>query len=175
MPLPVTLDVYDYDGILGLVDVAAYRQEVEWVAFDPDLVDHFTAELVAGRALVWQASPLGGADYGILLTDAPSAVESRRELRGRLTVTAGRLHVVNYTDLTIVTEEEGGDLPSAQGADWFVDVPDGEYDVTVRQLFDPEGEDLTVEGGIAFEIVLTPAEGEPVLSAPEELFRRTAP
>lgn len=161
MALPATLDVWDDDGILALVNVDTYRWSVEWVDIDPDLTSHFATEANAGRALVWRTSELGGGDYTVALVGEASPSASTREFTAPIEVTAGRLYLVNYTDLTMVADEpDGGDgpLPKRTGADWYVELDNGWYEATVRQLFDPD-QDVQGKGGPSFEIVLEPRSG----------------
>lgn len=162
------LSIYEYDGVLGLVDINAYQPEVEWTVIDPDLIDHFTAEQDAKHAFVWQTSMLGGGEFEVRFTDSATDATSFRELTGTLEVTAGKLYLVNYTDLTMASENST-ELPTKWGADWFVDLANGTYAVTVRQLFDPET-DVQAEDEVSFEIVLTPGAHE--TSPPEQLFWR---
>lgn len=170
--LPTTFDVSDEDGILALLNLQTYRAQVAWELLDPDLIDHFTAELEAGHGIIWQASTLGGGDYRIDVVSAPSAAQSLRELTGTVEVTDGRLYVVDYTDLTMAAEDDGPwRLPTKSGATWFVEVPDGTYGVTVRQLFDPE-EETEARDGASFEIVLAADEHVPNSPA-DALFWRT--
>lgn len=156
MTLPVTIDLYEYDGILALVDTAAYRSEIAWVSLEEDLVPHLAREAEAGHLIVWRTSELGGGEFRVDVVPEPTDAQSHRELTASIDVTEGRLHLVNYTDLTMASDEEQGALPFASGADWSVELENGRYEVTVRQFFDP-AIDLQADDGASFEIVLRPS------------------
>ncbi|MFE6735059.1 hypothetical protein [Microbacterium sp. NPDC057650] len=148
-----TVTILSGDGILGLLDLAAYEAEVDWDRFDPDLIDHFDRELAAGHGVVWQASPLGGDEYQVVFTDEPSGAKSHRELTAGITAIGGRLQLASYEAITAAAD--GAALPVSWEADAVVDVPAGPLAVTIRQLFDPLA--ATAAGdGPSFEIVLTP-------------------
>ncbi|MFC0625349.1 hypothetical protein [Kribbella deserti] len=166
-----TLDIHDDDGILALVDLASYQQEVDWVLLDPDLIDHFERELQAGHAIVWQTSPLGGGEFEITFVDEASDAPSHRELTGQIDVTDNKLYLVNYTDLTSAADGLGR-LPGPMATDWFVEVPNGSYAVTIRQLFDPASA-LQADDGPSFEIVIA-AGATATATGTDDLFWRAA-
>lgn len=71
-----------------------------------------------------------------------------------------RLHLLNYTDLTMAAADPEVQLPMRLGEQWFVELDPGPYEITVRQLFDPEV-DLSAETGPSFEIVWALNAGTP--------------
>jgi hypothetical protein len=160
MSMDTTMTVWEYDGILALLDLATYTQEKAWVALDPDLIDHFEAERAVGRAFVWQTSELGGAEYRVDVRSTASSRDAIRELNSGITVTDGVLHLVNYTDITTAAEDPGR-LPDRLSEEWRIELENGEYTIRVRQFFDPTSEVSAEDGEASFELVITPGAPDP--------------
>ena len=85
--------------------------------------------------------------------EAPSAEQSFREFSHEIEVTNGRLYLVDYTDLTMVTQFEDDTLPREDHADQYIELENGMYLVTVRQMFDPDAPERYDMEALVFEII----------------------
>ena len=120
----------DEDGFLSLVDASAYRGFVDedWT-FDT-LTAHLMSEARAEHAIVLHP----GADFDgsvVRFGDAPR----RRVMRshaGILAVSQGRIHLCDYTALTMAAQFSD-DSPVTPQTPW-IDIPNGRYLVTVREV-----------------------------------------
>ncbi len=154
----------DDDGLLALVDPAAYPGFVaeDWQA--DALLAHFLTHMRQGSLLVWGTDPNGGS-WTVDGRTGPSTQPAFRELTFPLRVTAGALYLTSYGDLTMAAQFRDERLPSAQNAALRLALPNGSYALTVRQLYDLTSYDDYPPQGPHFELIARPvpagAVGEP--------------
>ena len=60
------------------------------------------------------------------------------EFTKTITVTNGQLFLTNYEDLTMAAQFSDEKIPAKHNAELFIELDNGEYEITVRQLSDPE-------------------------------------
>jgi hypothetical protein len=131
------LGIYDEDGFIALVNADKYHTFVDRDWELDQLMDHFVAEMNRENIVIWQTCP-GGGFWKVRVTDQAGDQESFREFEKTINVTAGRLYLTNYTDLTMAAQFETDKIPAKLHEDLFVELPNGSYSVCVRQLFDEE-------------------------------------
>lgn len=158
VPRLTIIEVFDEHGILMLVDPR----------FIPDIPTDDVAETMTHleklardqHAVVWSTGTRAYGEWTLQIVTAPTPDPAFRELSATIEVTQGVLAVMSHEDLT----QEGGDP-------WFSRylLPDGLYDVTIRQLFDPAKVDGNPPTGV-FDIVIRPG----TITPPRlrDLFRR---
>jgi hypothetical protein len=151
------LEIYDEDGFIALVDADKYHTFVDrdW-EFD-QLMDHFVTEMNKDTFIIWQTYP-GGGLWKVRITDQAGDQKAFREFEKTINVTAGRLYLTNYTDLTMAAQFESDKIPANKAEHLFVELPNGSYTVWVRQLFDEETygkeENDEKEAEVTHEIVI---------------------
>ena len=146
--------VYDEDGFLSLVNTDQYQTFVDEDWSFEQLFEHFVAEMNSRNIIVWQTSSDGGGEWTVEVLDKPTDKPAFRSFAKTIEVSNGTLYLVNYTDLTMAAQFDDITLPKKENADWKITLPNGRYEVTVRQIFDPneleEDADQT-----AFEIIIS--------------------
>lgn len=154
------LKIIDDDGFIALVNSANYQSFVDdgW-QFD-QLMSHFVDQMNQGNIIVWQTSNDGGGNWSVSVQKQPSSTHAFRQFEQIINVTAGQLFLTNYTDLTMAAQFSDASIPATHNADLKIELENGLYKVTVRQLFYPDNYlehfDTESEENVSFEIVITP-------------------
>jgi len=150
-------NVYDEDGLFSIVNVQQYKKYVneDWTL--DQLFAHFVNEMNAQHMIIWQANDDGG-DWTIEVSEQPTAKLCFRSFSKTIEVTNNELYLVNYTDLTMAAQFDDVTLPAKENADWKINLDNGIYTVTVRQMFDPKDYNSNTTDSTAFEIVFHKAQ-----------------
>lgn len=147
--------LFDDDGIIGIANAQSYTSFVhnEWDI--EQLKSHFISEMNKNNLIVWQANNSGGGDWYIEILTEPSPTKSFREFSKSIKVTNGNLHIVSYTDLSMAAQFEDEILPSPQNESLVYHLPNGDYNLVIRQMFNPENEMGFEFSETAFEIIVS--------------------
>jgi len=154
------LNIIDDDGFIALVNGANYQSFVDedW-QFD-QLMAHFVNQTNEGNIVVWQTSNDGGGDWLVLFQEQASGTPAFRQFEQLIHVTSGELFLTNYSDLSMAAQFSDTSIPAAHNADLKIELENGWYKLTVRQLFDPDNcmqhFDSEIAENISFEIIITP-------------------
>ena len=155
------LNVIDDDGFIALVNSANYKSFVDedW-QFD-QLMAHFVDQINKGNLVVWQTSNDGGGDWLVSFREQASGTPAFRQFEQLINVTSGELFLTNYSDLTMAAQFSNASIPAAYNADLKIELENGWYKLTVRQLFDPDNclqhFDNEMGENISFEIIIAPS------------------
>jgi hypothetical protein len=156
------ISIDDEDGIIAIVNAARYFGFV-----DPDwelqqLKQHFISEMNNNNLIVWRTNIYGGT-WNIEMRERPSAEKAFRQFEKTISVTRGELYIASYTDLTMAAQFEEERIPSTVNADVRIEIANGEYNFTVRQMFDPAEYDESLSedavddsSRVHFEIITLP-------------------
>lgn len=168
---PVSLEVWEEDGILGIVDPDRYRASLPGWDF-ASLSTHFEKESVAGRGAFWVAEPActqtsssdccdntscGSTAFGAYTIEVRSTASDRRSVRESehiVRASKGRLRAVGYSTLTMAADSTIKRLEEDPDAD--IPAPAGRLLLRIRQLAARAHADDDVAESIPIEIVLEP-------------------
>ena len=150
--------ISDGSGFLAIVNDDTYKSFLyeNWEL--PQLMNHFIFEMNKSALIFWATG--SQEEWTVALLEKPSAKKSFRAFTKSITVTNEKLYLTNYEDLTMAAQFKDEKVPAAHNADWIIKLDNGIYDMTIRQLFDPEDFDYEAEGKINFEIVIQKAHQE---------------
>jgi hypothetical protein len=153
------LEIIDDDGFIALVNSANYQGFVDndW-KFD-QLMTHFVDQMNAGNIVIWQASNDGGGNWLVSFQKQPSSAQAFRHFNHFINVTTGELFLTSYSDLTMAAQFSDASVPAAHNTDLKIELENGWYKLTVRQLFNPDNYlqhfNTGAEENISFEIIIT--------------------
>jgi hypothetical protein len=121
--------------LLAVVDLAAYRSFVapDWTL--DAIREHFAAEVARGAMLAWGTGAPG--NWRVEVTRERGPQGGFRECAGRVRVTADRLYLTSYDELTVAAQFRDVCLPRPGTEEWAVAVEPGWYDCRVVQLYNP--------------------------------------
>ena len=145
--------IIDNDGFLALVDTSKYSSYLteDWDL--NELLDHFVGQMNKGNFLIWRTGYEGG-EWNVDMVSKPSDKKSFREFKSLIEVTNGILYLTEYSDLTMAASYSDQRIPSKHNSDVFFELENGIYDITIRQLFNPDIDDEGMEEKTNFEIVI---------------------
>ena len=145
--------VTDDSGFLAIVNSSAYKSFVseDWQL--NELFKHFVFEMNEGHILIWSTSVEG--EWNILVSTARSSNEAVKEFTGEINVTDGKLCLINYEDLTMAAQVPTEKIPQEHNSDKIVYVDNGNYIVTVREIFNDRYNEKGNDNITNYEIVLT--------------------
>lgn len=147
------LKIYDEDGFLSIVNTDRYGTFVDEDWTLEQLFAHLVSEMNKLNCVVWQTDRNGGDLWTVEILETPSDESSFREFSHEIEVTDGRLYFVDYNDLTMVAQFEDDTLPVKENADRFIELENGLYQITVRQMFDPDSPERYEMEELVFEII----------------------
>lgn len=147
------LKIYDEDGFLSIVNTDRYSTFVDEDWSLDELFAHFVSEMNKLNCIVWQTDRHGGDLWTLKILEVPSDEPSFREFNHEIDVTSRRLYLVDYIDLTMVAQFEDDTLPVKENADRFIELENGLYQITVRQMFDPDSSERYEMEELVFEII----------------------
>jgi hypothetical protein len=147
--------ITDDSGFLAIINADRYKSFVneDWEL--NELMDRFIAEMNQDNLIIW-ATGLENL-WTVDVLPAPSGNPAFREFTKTIEVTAGRLYLTNYEDITMAAQFADEKLPSKHQQDKYIGLPNGRYSLTIRQLYDPAYIDPDVEIATHFEIIACPA------------------
>ena len=155
------LKINDDDGFIGLLNAATYKSFVDddW-QFD-QLMTHFVDQMNVGNIIIWQTNNSDGGNWLLSFQEQPSGISPFRQFDQFINVTVGELFLTNYSDLTMAAQFSDVSIPEAHNADLKIELENGWYKITVRQLFDPDNDlqyfDNETGENVSFEIIITPS------------------
>lgn len=147
-------EVYDEDGLFSIVNTDIYKTFVDEDWNLDQLLEHLVAEMNNQSIIIWQINGNGGGKWNIDVLDQPTTKPAFRSFSKSIEVTNGELHLVNYTDLTMAAQFDDVTLPAKENADWKIALPNGIYQITVRQMFDPADHNVEPTNSTDFEIII---------------------
>ncbi len=152
------LNITDDSGFLALVNSAAYRSFVDEDWELSQLMKHFIDEMNNRNIIFWSTGAQN--EWTVSFADRSSGKQAFREFTSAIEVTDGKLYLTNYEDLTMSAQFEDTKIPADHNSDLMVRIENGHYDLTVRQMFDPEDNDDNddEDGKVNFEIVIQKTE-----------------
>lgn len=158
MNLNSTLEIFDEDGFIAIVDTNLYHTFVheDWEL--DQLFEHFVNEMNKDSIIVWSTNP-GGGLWKVKFLNIPSTNKAYRQFDKNIKVTNGKLFLTDYTDLTMVAQFADEQIPSIHNSNLFIPLDNGRYSVTVRQMFDPNDFDYQ-SSDYAFEIIIKQTSNE---------------
>lgn len=146
--------IYDEDGFIALVNAATYQSFVDEDWNLEQLMAHFATEMGQHHLVVWQTSNMGGGVWNVTFLDAPSTTHAYREFTDTITVTDGKLYLTDYTDLTMAAQFRDERIPSINNEELKVPLANGDYNITIRQMVDPDNVNADEFHAPHFEVVL---------------------
>lgn len=148
--------IFAEDAVIAVVNAQQYKTFVDndWTL--SQLLSHFIDEMNKNNLVIWQTDNTGGGDWRVAYLNSPSVKTAYREFTKSITVTAGELYLVSYTDLTMAAQFEEEKLPSEENASLCYKLPSGNYNLQVRQMFNPDTMGDLGDDDIAFEVVVSP-------------------
>ena len=157
------LKITDDDGFIALVNSATYQSFVDedW-QFD-QLISHFVNQMNQRNLIIWQTNDNGGGDWLVSFQEQQSTNRAFREFSQLINVTDGALYLTNYSDLTMAAQFSDSPIPAVHSADLKIELENGVYKFSVRQVVNPHDldQDFETDGdeSISFEIVIEPGTG----------------
>lgn len=128
-------EIPDDSGFLGIVNAGAYEAFVAEDWEFSQIEERIISEGKLGHLLFWAT----GSEnmWPVTVTDEPISKNEFRSFKGRIRVTSGVLHLVNFEALTMAAQFENETLPPSHLESENVALENGVYEATVRQLDDP--------------------------------------
>ena len=144
----------DDSGFLALVNAYTYKSFVSRNWTFSQLLNHFVREMNNDHLIIWSTGSENS--WTVCFVEQPSEKSSFREFTKTMEVTDQKLFLTNYEDLTMAAQFEQEAIPAKHNAHLFIELDNGIYELTVRQLVDPQDSNYTLECNIGFEIVIRP-------------------
>lgn len=154
MLVPATFRITDDSGFLAIVNADQYNSFVgkEWEF--SQLLNHFIEEMNNDHLITW-ATGLEN-EWTVDFLNEFTNNRAFREFSKTITVTNGQLFLTNYEDLTMAAQFADEKIPASHNSNLFIELTNGEYELTVRQLFDPADYEYD-EANMSFEIIVQKA------------------
>lgn len=152
------LKISDDSGFLAIVNSDSYKSFVDEDWQLNQLMEHLVDEMNNMNIIFWATGYQ--SNWTVYFVDKPDNKKAFREFTSTIKVTDGKLHLTNYDDLTMFAQFEDTKIPAEHNSDLIIKLENGLYNLTIRQLFDPEDYDYEPDGKINFEIVMQKTEKE---------------
>ena len=159
MTILATLAISDDSGFLAIVNADEYKSFVDSQWELPQLLNHFVDEMNKDNLIIWATGCEN--DWTVMFLDKPSEEVASREFSKTIRVTNRKLFLTNYEDLTIAAQFQEEKIPQRHNAQLCIDLANGNYNFTVRQLFIPEERGYVAEGSVGFEVVIRAVADKP--------------
>ena len=160
------LKVTDDSGFLAIVNSDTYNSFVDEDWELSQLMNHFISEMNNHSILFWATGSEN--EWTVSFVGKASSKKSFREFTSTIQVTSGKLYLTNYEDLTMSAQFEDTKIPAKHNSDLIIKLENGLYNLTIRQLFDPD--DYEAEGKVNFEVVMQKTETETETEKIEKIF-----
>jgi hypothetical protein len=147
--------ITDDSGFMAIVNSEKYVSFVDENWELPQLLDHFIEEMNKDALIIWSTGIEG--EWNVRFSDKPYSEKSFREFSKTINITNGQLFLANYEDLTMAAQFADDKIPAEHNSNLSVKLPNGKYELTIRQMFDPEDHDYDPEGKINFEVIVKSA------------------
>lgn len=149
---PITLKVTDDSGLMAIVNAEKYNSFVDADWQLTELMQRFVDEMNNYNLIIWSTGLEN--NWIVNFMDEPSDNKAFREFSKAIEVTDGQLYLTNYEDLSYVAQFEDEILPRRHNNDLFIKLDNGEYMLTIRQMFDPDDYDYETDENVGFEIIV---------------------
>lgn len=146
------LSITDDSGFLAIVNASLYTSFIDEDWELTELFNHFVSEMNKDSVIVWATGSEN--EWTLAITDKASGKKAFRQFSKSIFVTDEKLYLTNYEDLTNAAQFEDVGLPAKHNSGLVIPLENGLYNVTVRQMFDPENDDYNAKGKVNFEIVI---------------------
>ncbi len=144
--------ITDDSGFLAIANSDNYNSYVDENWDLPQLINRFVDEMNKETLIIWATGSSG--EWTVLFADKVSNKKAFREFSKTINVTDGKLCLTNYEDLTMAAQYDDNKIPAEHNSDLTIKLDNGQYNFTVRQMFDPEDYDYDPDGKINFEIIM---------------------
>lgn len=149
--------ISDDSGFMGLVNVDKYRPFIKEDWNFSDLRERIIQEMNLCNLLFWSTGQEGL--WNVRITNQKTDDKPFRTTQGLIKVTSEKLFLTNYEDLSMAAQYEDEKLPQKHNSDLGLLLENGNYNVTISQLFDPENL-IHDADQLHFEIFLDKGTGE---------------
>lgn len=151
-------EITDDAGFLGLVNANLYRSFIDedW-EFD-QLKERIIQESNKGHLLFWGTEVPN--TWTVRVCSTPVADKEIKSFEGKINVTKSKLYLLNYETISIAAQFDDKHLSEDDLKDYCIPLENGVYSVTIRQLLDPEEDDIREEA-LGFELVLQKISNSP--------------
>ena len=154
MNFSTPLTITDDSGFLAIVNSDKYQSFVDSDWELHQLFSRFVDEMNNGNLIIWATGYEN--EWTVIFLDKPSDHVAFREFSKSIHVTNGKLFLTNYEDLTIAAQFQEEKIPQEGNAELCINLGNGKYDFTIRQLFDPDDNDYVAQEKTNFEIIIQP-------------------
>ena len=154
MNFPTRLTITDDSGFLAIVNSDKYQSFVDSDWELHQLFNRFADEMNNDSLIIWATGYEN--EWTVIFLDKPSDDVAFREFSKSIYVTNGRLFLTNYEDLTMAAQFQEEKIPQGGNAELCINLDNGKYNFTIRQLFDPNDYDYSAQGKTNFEIIIQP-------------------
>lgn len=131
------LKIVDDDGIIAIVNTAGYNSSLKFQEeWSWQQLNEFLLTPNQGDLIVFSTG--GEGEWTVeFLIDKESSKSYFRKFTQQIAVTEKVLHLVSWSDLTSTLQFQDTWLPDDSSAQSKVSLPNGNYQATVKQMFDP--------------------------------------
>jgi len=147
----IELKVTDDSGFLALVNAAQYDSFIDANWNFEDIIQRFIKEMNNEFLIIWSTGY--EKTWTVNILERPTEKKSFREFSKSIKVTEEQLYLTNYEDLTFAAQFNDIKLPLKHNAELRIDLENGAYNVTIRQMFDPSSLNYDNEEQGNFEII----------------------
>lgn len=144
-------EILDDAAFLGLLNADVYQSYIAEDCEFEQIKAHLIQATQQGHLLLWGTTVPNF--WTIRICDQPIASHEHRSFRGNIQVTHNSLYLTNYEALSLAAQFEDEQLPTNPLSALHIELENGIYDITVRQLFDPEQDTIESEL-LGFEVVV---------------------
>lgn len=150
------LEISAIDCFIGLVDPSAYPNFIQEEVNYELLEKHLLKQMQRGTILFWGSN--NPNRWTVHLVEQASSAIAAQELKGYLNVSNQGLYLVNYAMILDAAQYE--EDPLTEQFLELIQLKQGWYQVTIRQLFHPEVDAITEES-LGFEVILQRSNNAP--------------
>lgn len=144
-------EISDDASFLGLINTDLYESFIDEDWEYEDIEVRVIRECQKGHILFWGTSVPNL--WTVRICDQESTQKAFQSFKGKIKVSDSKLHLINYESITLAAQFEDEQLPDPDLEALHVQLENGIYQVTIRQLFDP-AQDFIEDESLGFEIVL---------------------
>lgn len=135
------ITVSDDEGFMILFDPDAYASYIDGEALFDETIEHLRSEMSTKHLLMW-GTGWGGhwqVKIEVTLRGVPDDVLGFREAIGPISVSKGRLCLLDFMNVSIAAMNSNTVLPGPKYLSKIITLPPGDYICRVVQLQDPGG------------------------------------
>ncbi|WP_426475891.1 DUF6386 family protein [Chryseobacterium balustinum] len=152
------LKISDDSGFLAIVNSNTYKSFVDEDWQLNQLMKHFVDEMNNKNIVFWATG--NQSNWTVSFVDKSDNKNAFRQFTSTINVTNGKLYLTNYDDLTMSAQFEDTKIPAEHNSDLIIKLENGHYNLTIRQLFNPEDYDYEPDSKVNFEILIQKTEIE---------------